>query len=98
MKSSVKPQVQFFSSALSKHVSKLLEEGIEVLHLGMDLADLPQCHAFFVREIAGASQHQSYGLAWYQFDGRCRFTDLDSLLLHWACLNLKEEQKTTFVS
>ena len=55
-----------------------------MLHLRMELADLPERSAFFFRQIDRAMEHQSDGSTRRQFDRRCRFADLASLLLHAA--------------
>ena len=84
MKCGVEPLISFFASTMSQHLGKLLEQRIEMPHLGMELANLALSQAFFFRELARAMEHQSYGSRRRQFDRRCRFADLDSLLLHTA--------------
>src|SRR5690242_21123784 len=84
MKSGMKPLIQFFPSAISQHLGKLLEQRIETMHVRMDLADLPQRHAFFIREVESAAKHQTHCSTGRQFDRGCHLTDFDSLLLHTA--------------
>ncbi len=91
MESSLKPLIQFFTLTISEHLSKLLEQGIEALHLGMDLANLLERHALFFGEIVRTAQHQSHCSTGSQFNGCCRLAHFHPLLLHTA-----EPQKKPF--
>ena len=82
MKCGVEPLISFFASTMSQHLGKLLEQGIEMPHLGMELANLAESQAFFFREIARAMEHQSHGSTWRQFDGCCCMADFSALVLH----------------
>lgn len=81
-KSGVQPLVQRFSPTISEHLSALLEQGIEARHLRMDLTDVLESHALFIRQVKAAAQHQTHGSPGGQFDGGCRLADWDALLLH----------------
>ena len=91
MKGGLEPLVQIFSSTISQQLGKLLEQGIEMLHLGMNLADLLECQPFLIRQIGSTAEHQSDYSAWRQFERCGCFADLDALLLHPA-----ETQKEPF--
>src|SRR5581483_9369828 len=84
MESSLKPLIQFFASTISEHLSKLLEQGIEALHLGMDLANQLERHALFFGEIVRTAQHQSHSSTGSQFNGCCRLAHFHPLLFHTA--------------
>src|SRR6266516_1613865 len=84
MESSMEPLIQFFPSTISQHLSKLLKQCIEALYVRMVLADLLECHTFFIRKVDGAAQHQPHSSTWGQFGGGCCLTDFDSLLFHSA--------------
>ena len=82
MESGVEPLIQFFSPTISQHLGKLLEQHIEMVHVRMDLADLPERHSFFIREVDAVPQHQTHSSTGCQFHRGCPSTDFDSLVLH----------------
>lgn len=84
MESAVKPLILFLASTILEYLRTVLEQPIETLRLGMGLIDLSERSAFFIREIHGATQYQSYRSLWHQFDGGCCLTDVPSLAFHPA--------------
>jgi hypothetical protein len=82
VKGGLEPLVQIFSSTISQHLCTLLEQSIEAMYLGMDLAELLECQPFLVRQIGSAAEHQSNGYAWRPLERWGSFADLDALLLH----------------
>ncbi len=69
MKCGVEPLISFFASTMSQHLGIMLEQRIEMPHLGMELANLALSQAFFFRELARAMEHQSHGSRWPQDPG-----------------------------
>ncbi len=82
MKCGVEPLISFFASTMSQHLGILLEQRIEMPHLGMELANLALSQAFFFRELARAMEHQSHGSRWPQVDRWCCMADFSPLVLH----------------
>ena len=58
------PLIQFLTTPLSQHLSKLLQHRIGVLDLRMHLADLFESQALFFGQIDLAVKHQSHSLTW----------------------------------
>jgi hypothetical protein len=73
----MEPLIQFFPSTIWEHLGTLLTQRIKALYMRMELADLLECHTFFMREVDAAAQHHPHSSTWCQFDGGCCLTDVN---------------------